>query len=196
MEVYFQGILTIFSLINPVICSQIFGGIERGKSYSHKLRDLTETVLTVGLILALSAFFGAKLLNLLEISLDAFQVAGGLVLVSIGFGMLNKKEDQEEDSNEKSLMPLILFAASPGTITGVITLSISEAENHLPVVALISIAVVLVATWIIIALLSRKNQTKASKTSQITTRFMGLIILAMGVQFILTGTMSFTGNFH
>ncbi|KXX71244.1 MarC family protein [Flammeovirga sp. SJP92] len=196
MEVYFQGILTIFSLINPVICSQIFGGIERGKSYKHKLRDLTETVFTVGLILAISAFFGSKLLNMLEISLDAFQVAGGLVLVSIGFGMLNKKENQKEQNKEKSLMPLILFAASPGTITGVITLSISEAENHIPVVALISIAVVLIATWIIIALLSRKNQTKASKTSQITTRFMGLIILAMGVQFILTGVMSFANSFH
>ncbi|WP_044211984.1 MarC family protein [Flammeovirga sp. OC4] len=196
MEVYFQGILTIFSLINPVICSQIFGGIERGKSYKHKLTDLTETIFTVGLILAISAFFGAKLLNMLEISLDAFQVAGGLVLVSIGFGMLNKKENQKEENNEKSLMPLILFAASPGTITGVITLSISEADSHVPVVALISIAVVLVITWIIIALLSKKNKTKASKTSQITTRFMGLIILAMGVQFILTGIMSFTSSFH
>ncbi|MBB3699277.1 hypothetical protein KMW28_25845 [Flammeovirga yaeyamensis] len=196
MEIYFQGILTIFSLVNPVICSQIFGSIERGRSYQHKLKDLTESILTIGFILAISALLGSKLLHLLGISLNAFQVAGGLVLMSIGFRMLNKKTENSTEEKEKNLMPFILFAASPGTITGVITLAISQSEDHFPSVALISILCVLIVSWIIIALLSKGDNTKPSKTSQITTPFMGLIIIAMGIQFILEGILQFSEYFN
>ena len=195
MEIYFQGILTIISLVNPMICSQIFNGIEKGKKYEEKLKDLTETVLTVGVILSLSAFLGSKILHLLGISLDAFQVAGGFVLVSIGFNMLNQKKNNDETEKDKSLTPLILFAASPGTITGVITLSITQAENSIPVVALISIAVVLLIMWVMIAIMSKKSSTKSTKSGQLATRFMGLIILAMGIQFILTGVSTFWETF-
>ncbi|NLR94605.1 MarC family protein [Flammeovirga agarivorans] len=193
MEIYFQGILTIMSLVNPLICSQIFNGIEKGRSYRHKLKDLTETVLSIGAILAISAFLGSKLLNTLGISLDAFQAAGGIVLFWIGFNMLNQKSNQQPEEKEKSLMPLILFAASPGTITGVITLSIAETENNFPKVALISILIVLTLMWVIIALRSKGDSPnkKPSKGGQLATRFMGLIILSMGIQFILSGVSGF-----
>ncbi|OHX64195.1 MarC family protein [Flammeovirga pacifica] len=196
MEIYFQGILTIISLVNPMICAQIFNSIEKGKKHEEKLKDLTETIFTVGIILSLSAFLGSKILHLLGISLDAFQVAGGIVLVSIGFQMLNKKEKNNENSEkEKSLTPLVLFAASPGTITGVITLSITQSENSIPIVALISIAVVLIIMWVIIALMSKRSSKRNSKSSQLATRFMGLIILAMGIEFILTGVTTFCETF-
>jgi len=55
------------------------------------------------------------------------------------------------------LTPLILFAAGPGTITGVITSINSGGLVH-----------------------------------DVTMRFMGLLVLAMGVQFALSGYQSFS----
>jgi multiple antibiotic resistance protein len=84
-------------------------------------------------ILCLAAVGGAQLLKVFGVSLDAFQVAGGMVLTWMGFLMLRGTKspttgDQHENAGSP-LTPLILFAASPGTITGVITLSVSHADK-------------------------------------------------------------------
>lgn len=86
-------------------------------------------------------------------------------------------------------MPLILFAASPGTITGVITLSVAHSRLDIPVTALVAIAVALVLASLILILFARRAGDKApGALYEFATRFVGLIVLAMGVQFILTGT--------
>src|SRR5262245_13907073 len=47
----------------------------------------------------------------------------------------------------KSLMPLTLFAASPGTITGVITLSAAHTRFGFPITALAAVVVASAVTW-------------------------------------------------
>ena len=74
-------------------------------------------------ILTLSALVGTQLLHLFGVSLDAFMVAGGGVLAWMGFSMLSGQGSSEAPrdaapNSAASLTPLILFAASPGTITG------------------------------------------------------------------------------
>ena len=151
-------------------------------------------------ILAISALIGTQLLHLFGVSLDAFMVAGGGVLAWMGFSMLSGRATSSTSGNAPtgtgaSLTPLILFAASPGTITGVITLSAAHTGLDLPVTALVAIAVAGLVTWLVLLLVSRV----ATKTSEggsgsardMITRFMGLIVLSMGVQFALTGLHKF-----
>jgi multiple antibiotic resistance protein len=91
------------------------------------------------------------------------------------------------------LAPLVLFAASPGTITGVITLSAAHTGLDLPVTALVAIAVAGLVTWITLLLVSRvaAKASEGGSTRDMVTRFMGLIVLSMGVQFALTGLHKF-----
>ena len=97
-----------------------------------------------------------------------------------------------ESHAELSLTPLILFAASPGTITGVITLSVAHAGTVLPVTVLVSVAVALVITWLLMLVATRATgQQKHGPMHDVSTRFMGLIVLAMGMQFSLTGLKAF-----
>jgi multiple antibiotic resistance protein len=103
------------------------------------------------------------------------------------------QDSSTESTDEKrSITPRILFAASPGTITGVITLAVAHAKLLLPVTALVAVAVATFAMWIVMVLMGRGG-TRASGgfLRDTATRFMGLIILAMGVQFALTGVRSF-----
>jgi multiple antibiotic resistance protein len=103
-------------------------------------------------------------------------------------------QDPSKDGadQKRSITPLILFAASPGTITGVITLAVAHAKLLLPVKALVAVAVATVVMWIVILLMARGG-TRASGGlwRETATRFMGLIVVAMGVQFALTGIRSF-----
>jgi multiple antibiotic resistance protein len=90
------------------------------------------------------------------------------------------------------MSPLVLFAASPGTITGVITLSVAHAKTELPVTALVAVVVALTVTWLVMIAAARSaGQKKRGLLHTVTTRFMGLIVLAMGVQFSLTGLEAF-----
>ena len=68
----------------------------------------------------------------------------------IGFGRL----ERDVAAETRSLGPVILFAASPGTITGVITLSVAHAKLALPVTALVAVVVATLVMWVVMALVA------------------------------------------
>jgi multiple antibiotic resistance protein len=198
MEQHLQAIVTVLSLVNPVICGAMFARIEAGQAHPVRLADATKAAVAVLVILVIAALVGARVLQIFGISLDAFSVAGGGVLAWIGFTMLAAKSAQNQDSpkesagENRSITPVILFAASPGTITGVITLAVAHAKLLLPVTVLVAIPVATAAMWIAMVLMARGGtRAPGGFLRDTATRFMGLIIIAMGVQFALTGVRSF-----
>jgi len=149
------------------------------------------------IILTVAALIGTQLLHLFGVSLDAFMVAGGGVLAWMGFSMLSGQASSASiDAPSRpgtSLTPVILFAASPGTITGVITLSAAHTRLGFPVTALVAVAVASVLTWLAMLLVARvaHHSVGGGFARDAVTRFMGLIVLSMGVQFALTGLRKF-----
>ncbi len=199
MELWVQAIVTIFSLINPVICVAMFQNAVAGATDQEVRRAATRAALSIATILAGAALVGARILRVFGISLDAFQVAGGAVLVAMGGNMLlrgaapGSDEDAPEGKRER-LARLILFAASPGTITGVITLSISHSAFGVPAPALVAVAVVVGITWGLMLGAARVKSVRTGKPSMLrdlNTRYMGLLVLSMGVQFALQGAKGF-----
>jgi multiple antibiotic resistance protein len=196
MTRYVQGILVILSLVNPVICGAMFAEATAGRPASEKIADATRVILIVMAILCFAAIGGIRFLKAFGISLDVFQAAGGMVLVWMGFLMLRGTSSptaaSKEEEDEASLTPLILFAASPGTITGVITLSVSHSPIGLPMTALAGVVIVLAFTWLVMIVVARSaGKTRRGLLHDVVSRFMGLIVLAMGLQFTLTGLNAF-----
>jgi multiple antibiotic resistance protein len=195
MHEQLQAIVTVLSLVNPLICGAMFAQIEAGQASTTRWGDATKAALAVLVILVLAALVGARVLQVFGVSLDAFSVAGGGVLAWIGFSMLRGNSAPVPNATEgqkRSLTPLILFAASPGTITGVITLAVVHTKLSFPVTALIAVAVATVVMWIVMLLLGREdNHAGGSFLHDTATRFMGLIVIAMGTQFALTGLHNF-----
>jgi multiple antibiotic resistance protein len=198
MEQQLQAIATVLSLVNPMIYGAMFARIEAGQARAARLADATKAALAVLVILGVAALAGAKVLQVFGVSLDDFSVAGGAVLSLIGFTMLRTNsapaQDPAKEGTDKgrSITPLILFAASPGTITGVITLAVAHAKLALPVTALVAVAAATLVMWIVMVLMASGGTRPAGGFLRDTgTRLMGLIVLAMGVQFALTGVRSF-----
>jgi len=195
MQQHLQAIVTVLSLVNPLICGAMFAQIEAGQTSATRFADATKAALAVLVILVIAALVGARVLQIFGVSLDAFSVAGGGVLAWIGFSMLrgNSAPVANSAANQKrSLTPVILFAASPGTITGVITLAVVHTKLLLPVTALVAVAVASVVMWIVMLLVGREGDHPGDGFLRDTaTRFMGLIVNAMGMQFALTGLRDF-----
>lgn len=196
VTLHLQAIVTLLALINPAMCAAIFSKAAAGQSRNAQLKLTVQGALTVLVILMLAAVFGAKVLHAFGVSLDAFSVAGGGVLVWIGISMLGSSAAASPDTNSSgasTLNPLIMFAASPGTITGVITLAVAHSRMALPVTALVAVGVATLVMWIVLVLsvFAGSKKSGGSFLRDTVTRLMGLIVIAMGVQFALTGIHGF-----
>jgi multiple antibiotic resistance protein len=198
LKEHIQAVVTVLSLVNPAICGMLFAQAEPGISRGKQLVDATKAAAAILAILAAAALAGTKVLHLFGVSLDAFMVAGGGVLAWMGFSMLSGETSASGSSaapsgSQPSLTPLILFAASPGTITGVITISAAHTRLHLPTTALVAIGVATATTWLVMLVAARIARKLAGSgfLRDTISRLMGLLVLSMGVQFALTGFHAF-----
>ena len=194
MHEYIQAVMTILSLVNPVICATLFIEVEGGDPAQSGLKEANKAALAIFVILAATALIGVRVLDVFGISLNAFQVAGGIVLVWMGFSMLHgaaqhTKAHQPHGERANRLTPLILFAASPGTITGVITIAANHSGMGLPTTALVGVTAAVGVAWILMVAATRfgGKMQSGGLFHDVATRFMGLLVLAMGVQFALVG---------
>jgi len=194
VPLHIQAVVTVLSLINPGVCAGIFAQSQAGRPKADKTADATKVSLIVLVILVGAALAGTRVLAMFKLSLDAFMVAGGMVLAAMGFAMLSGRQigpsgSHDSDEGDASLGPLVLFAASPGTITGVITLAAAHTKNAFPQTALVAVIVGTAVLWLSLLVSIRLDRVvgKPNLLSETGTRFMGLIVLAMGIQFGLQG---------
>jgi multiple antibiotic resistance protein len=193
-----QAIVTVLAVINPVVCGSIFLTLTPNLESRQKWQAAIRAALSILIILVASAFVGLRVLGVFGISLDVFQVVGGIIIAYMGFDMLGggQKIAQAPPSGEgtdtrNSLAPLIMFAAGPGTITAVVTLAAVHSPAGLPLSALAAAAVGAGVTFVVLLLVTRLGSRISPNTQAIVTRFMGLIVTAMGMQFVLTGLKAF-----
>lgn len=184
------------------MCATIFLRSVGDRPKKSRLKAAITAVVAVSVILLIAAIFGATILDLFGVSLSAFACAGGGILVWIGANTIlssqNKSQKDSEPVNNKNetLTPLILFAASPGTITGVITVAASNSNQDLPLTAMIAVAVtsiLLLVTLLVTAQMGKKNRD-GGILQQAIASYMGVIIIAMGIQFALTGFKNFMAS--
>jgi multiple antibiotic resistance protein len=194
-----QAILTVLAVINPVVCGSIFLTLTPNLESRQKQRAAVRVALSILLILVASALIGLHVLSVFGISLDVFRIVGGIIIAYMGFDMLGggQKIAQAPPASgastdaRNSLAPLVMFAAGPGTITAVVTLAAVHTPDGLPLSALAASVVGAGVTFGVLLLASQLGTHIGQNTQAIVTRFMGLIVTAMGAQFVLTGFKAF-----
>ena len=193
-----QAIVTVLAVINPVICRTIFSGLTSNLAPTQRRWAAISVALAILVILIASALIGLKVLSIFGISLDVFRIVGGMIVGYMGLDMLRGHQTvgQTSPTNEdaaapNSLAPLIMFAAGPGTITAIVTLAAVHTPNGLPVTAIIAAIVGAGVTFAALLLAIGVGSHIGSGTQTTVTRFMGLIVASMGMQFVLTGLKAF-----
>lgn len=192
MEKYSQSIIAMLAVINPVVCGAMLLHIQQGKGLQENIKAAVKAMSIVFVILVVAALGGRYILNAFGISLEAFKIVGGVIIGFIGvqmmFGLTKHNSDEEQD-----LSSLIMFAASPGTIAMVITLATVNSVYDFPVSAIVGIVMATLISLVIIVFMLYMSRKKASVKQGFITKFMGLIIVAMGLQFMLDGIKDFFG---
>jgi multiple antibiotic resistance protein len=193
-----QAIVTVLAVINPVVCGAIFSALTSRLEPAQRQWAAIRAALSILIILVASALIGLQVLSVFNISLDVFRVVGGMIVAYMGFDMLRGYQTvgqevpaDDEAAPAASLAPLVMFAAGPGTITAVVTLAAVHTPDGLPVTAIIAAIVGAAVTFAMLLLASGLRSRIGRGTQGVVTRFMGLIVAAMGMQFVLTGLKTF-----
>jgi multiple antibiotic resistance protein len=193
-----QAVVTVLAVINPVVCGAIFLSLTPKLEASQRRTAAVRVALTILIILVGSALIGLKVLSLFGISLDVFRIVGGMIVAFMGFNMLSGHQTvgqapptDDNSANPSSLAPLIMFAAGPGTITAIVTLAAVHTPDGFPVTAIVAAVVGAALTFAALLLAIRLGSRPGGNTQAAVTRFMGLIVASMGMQFVLTGLKDF-----
>jgi multiple antibiotic resistance protein len=193
-----QAIVTVLAVINPVVCGSIFLTLTPNLAPPQRRRDAVKAAFSILVILMASALIGLKVLSIFSISLDVFRVVGGMIIAYMGFDMLRGSHAVTRPPSldgdaiaQSSLTPLIMFAAGPGTITAIVTLAAAHTPDGLPVTAIVAAVIGAGVTLAALLLAVQLGSRLGEGTQAIVTRFMGLIVASMGMQFVLTGLKAY-----
>jgi len=193
-----QAIVTVLAVINPVMCGSIFLTLTPELGSIQRRWVAVKVALSILIILATSALIGLKVLSIFNVSLEAFGIVGGIIIAYMGFNMLGGRhtanqapsKDHEADT-PRSLFPLIMFAAGPGSITAVVTLAAVHTPDGFPATAITAAIVGAAVTFAALLLAIQAGSHLGQSTQAVVTAFMGLIVASMGMQFVLTGLKGF-----
>ncbi len=87
-----------------------------------------------------------------------------------------------------------MFAASPATIATVIVLSAVHNKVGLPMNAMVGVILAVLVTWLIMLVMVLASGSVRKGGQQVVTRLMGLMLISMGFQFVLTGLKNFMAD--
>lgn len=197
--IYMQFFIGLFAIVNPFGTLPIFFSMTANQYESDRNRTNLITSLSVGIILLASLFIGKWILDAFSISLNSFRVAGGILIVSIAMTMISgklgehkqNKEEKNADISEYEnigVVPLAMpIMAGPGAIGS--TIVWGTRYNAWIDYLGFSLAIILFA--LICYFLFRFSAPlvkRLGKTgSNIVTRIMGLILMALGIEIIVAG---------
>ena len=192
--------VALFAIVDPVASIPVFLSTTTGYTKAELRRVVQIVSITVFCVLAGAALIGTQVLRFFGISLSSFQIAGGILLLLMAISMLQAKESgmrqtpgEAEEAAEKdavAVVPLgIPLLAGPGAISTMI-IATHHTERYFDYFTLlIPAALIAVAVWATFAAATRISDRLGMIGMNIITRVMGLIIAAIGVEYIYRGVI-------
>lgn len=194
-DLVIQSFLTLFVVVDPIGVAVLFLGLAGARSRDERRGIARKAVLVAAGVLFAFALFGSAILNHLGITLNAFRVAGGLLLLKIATDMVFaqlERETKEEEQEAKarpdiSVFPLAIpLLAGPGALAAVMILAgdgdpmaQGAVYGSIALVSLIAYVSLVAAEWLFRLL----GHTGVN----VVTRILGILLAALAVQYIADG---------
>jgi multiple antibiotic resistance protein len=154
---------------------------------------------TAWVVLSLFALAGEWIFRLFGITLPAFEIAGGVILLLIGLDMLEAKRSPTQETGgdteaaaskeDAGIVPLgIPMLAGPGSITSVMVL-VGQAQGRWALMGVIlgAILVTAVICYLVLGNSDRVARGLGETGIRILVRIMGLLLVALAVQYFVNG---------
>jgi multiple antibiotic resistance protein len=198
-ELFISAFVTFFVVIDPPGCAPIFSSLTAGTDAAHRRAMAIRSVLVASGILLVFAVFGEDLLRALGISLDAFRVAGGIMLFLIALDMVFEKRTERRENRAQdvkahpehediSIFPMAIpMIAGPGSIASVMLLMAKSNGLTESLIVLSALGAMLVLTLIALLLAGPLMKLLGYRVEAMITRILGVVLAALAAQFVIDG---------
>ena len=187
---------SFFTLTNPLGTMPVFLTMTNGMSDDERKTIVRRATIVSFITLMVFTFSGQFLFTFFGISTNGFRIAGGIIIFTIGFDMLQaryskaKLKDDEVKTyvNDISVTPLAIpMLCGPGAIANGIML-MDDADTLIKKILLISvIALVYFITFLILRSSTRLNKYMGETGNNVMMRLMGLILMVIAVECFVSG---------
>ena len=199
-DIFFQNLLKTFVAIDPLSLIPLFVVLTSNIDSKQTLKLAIMVFLISSSVLTFFLFFGNVFLTFMGISINSFQIVGGIFLLFISYEMVfekrikRKKNYSDEILDDKNLKNIAVFPISIPLIIGpsVLTLSvlISESFNYTLLdfyTQFFPMILILMLTSIIIIFSTYLLKVLNETIIKILQKIFGIILGALSVEFIITG---------
>ena len=189
VDPFFQLLILFFVIFDPLASFVIFTVATSSMQEKERRRTATIAVIVAATISFLVLLFGQGLLQLFNMDIKEFQVAGGIVLGILGLKMVlgYSLVDVERVKGDSTWAIASIIGTPLLTGPAAITSIIISASNYGKMVTGLAVGMVLVGTAILFYNTKRANRIMGRTTIQVISTILGLITLAWGVKYILQG---------
>lgn len=201
-DIIVKEFISLWVVIDPIGSIPVFIAVTAGLQVSMQRKIAVKASAIAAAILMFFLVLGQVLLEQLSISLDAFQIAGGIVLFLFALTMIfgDSKPDEEKKQIQGNVAHLAVFPlavpslASPGAMLSVVMLT----DNHRfsieeqVITALVMLSIILI-TLILFFLAAPIQRVIGNAGASIVSRVMGLILASVAVDNILKAITAYFG---
>jgi MarC family membrane protein len=200
--VYF--FVTLIALVNPISAAAAFATLTEEDSPKEQSRIATRAAIVAAIALIAFAFAGEALLEALGVEIGAFKIAGGLLLLKVGFDMVFAErthrqvaDDAKTDAPptpDPSVFPLAIpIITGPGALTASVALLHPTEGRSANAFIFVAVALVVVAITYVSMLAAQQLTKRFGQTGiDAVGRVVGIVVAAIAVQMIVNGVSSLT----
>ncbi len=204
---------SLFAVVDPLGCIPFFSGQTAGMTRVRKRRILVRALLVSLFVLLAFTYAGSALLRTFGITIDAFRIAGGVILFGIGLDMLQSRPrrwhtglDQAaraaaaaqaeavavDPDHDPSVTPLAIpLIAGPASITAVMVLRAESPGMPGALILGAAVALILLLTGAILLAADTVLRRLGATGMKIVEKLMGLLVTVIAVQLIMNGVAPF-----
>jgi multiple antibiotic resistance protein len=194
-DLFVSALVTLLVVIDPPGAAPIFASLTTAATDAQRRSMAWRAVLIASAILFGFAAFGEPFLRALGISLDAFRVAGGIMLFLIAVDMVfetrvKRREERASrvEADDVSVFPMAMpMIAGPGSIAAVMLLSAAARGPVAQAAVYLALAIVLVLTLLALLAAGPLMRRVGTKVEAMITRLLGVILAALAAQIVIDG---------
>jgi multiple antibiotic resistance protein len=188
---------SVLFIVDPIAVIPTYLVITNGETTAQRAVTARRACIAAALILIAFALGGALIFQLFGITLEAFRIAGGLILWVVAMDMLHGQRRTQESQPEiaegrvkedVAVTPLAMpMLAGPGAISTIMVLA-GQARTVPEKLLLHGAIVITMVISFVVLRVGERVVTRMGETGiRVMTRIMGLLLAAIAVQFVLTG---------
>lgn len=192
-------VAAIFALVNPLGAVPTLVSLTDGYSRQERKAVINKAIMVATGMLLGFMFLGEYIFSVLGIDISDFKIAGGILLFKVAFDMIQGRLSttkltplEQQDLMEREAVGIVPIGvpllSGPGSITTAIIYFNSKSNGIFDRISVIIAIIIVMGIAYLILLFSTRILDRLGKTgSLIISRIMGLLLAAIGIEFIVSG---------